>query len=672
VNVDLREFLSAYVAEVDEQLESANARLLEIEAALRQGEHHPRAVRDLFRALHTVKGLSAMVGVDPVVTISHRVESLLRIADRQGGELSAEAIDAVLQAVRAIEHRVREVARNDEASAVPPALLELLDGLEPAPVAQGGASETLLDLDPALLAKLAPFELASLRAARGGGRRALRAGFSPSPAKAERGLNINSVRERVAMVAEIVKVIPLAVPASEEAPGGLAFALLLVTAAGDEEIASALGIDPSEVHTLDRALPAEVEGSLPAPPVEVEAELAEDEVAPQRLRFVRVDVARLDDAMEHLSTLIVTRSRMARAVASLQAAGVPTRELTEVLRDNARQLRDLRASILRVRMVPLAEVLDRLPLVMRGLRRESGKQVRLVLEAGSAELDKGVAERLFPALVHLVRNAVDHAIESPEVRARLGKPAEGLLRIAVTSHESARLELTVSDDGGGVDRAAVARRAGREVASTDSSLLEALCRAGLSTREQATTTSGRGMGMDIVKRIVVDQLGGELSMNTEAGSGTVFTLRVPLTLTIVDAFTLDCRGQRFVVPVSSVEEILEVDAGAVRYGPMSGVGHLGLLERRGETVPLVDLGTALRMNAAAQASRQALLVRFRSEPMAFGLDRVIGQQEAVVRPLADPLVQVAGIAGATDLGDGKPTLVLDLHSLGAAVQERAA
>jgi two-component system chemotaxis sensor kinase CheA len=230
----------------------------------------------------------------------------------------------------------------------------------------------------------------------------------------------------------------------------------------------------------------------------------------------------------------------------------------------------------------------------------------------------------------------------------------------------------VSDDGAGVDRAAVARRAGRELPATDSSLLEALCRAGLSTREQATTTSGRGMGMDIVKRIVVDQLGGELSMKTEAGSGTVFTLRVPLTLTIVDAFTLDCRGQRFVVPVSSVEEILEVDPGAVRYGPMSGAQHLGLLERRGETVPLVDLGTALRMSAAAQTTRQALLVRFRTEPMAFGLERVIGQQEAVVRPLADPLVQVAGIAGATDLGDGKPTLVLDLHSLGAAVQERAA
>ena len=674
MNVDLKEFLSAYVAEVDEQLESAGALLLEIESALRRGEQHPRAVRDLFRSLHTVKGLSAMVGVDPVVTIAHRVESLLRVADRRGGALTLPAIDVLLQAVRAIEQRVREVSRGREAAAPAADLLQRLDALEPAAAASGAAPEAALELPAALLSKLAPFELAALRGARAAGKRAMRASFSPSPGRAERGLNINTVRERVAAVAELVKVVPLSVAASADAPGGLTFVLLLVTEAEEAAIAQAVGVDRSEVQVIDGTPLAPAPGA--PPPAELVVEEQSDElgaeVAPQRLRFVRVDVARLDDAMEHLSMLVVTRSRLARAVAALQAAGAHTRDLTEVLRDNARQLRDLRASILRVRMVPVAEVLDRLPLVLRGLRRESGKQVRLEVDAGSAELDKGVAERLFPALVHLVRNAVDHAIEAPEERVRQGKPPEGKIVIAVGAHSNARLELTVSDDGGGVDREAVARRTGGELASTDSSLLDALCRAGLSTRDQATTTSGRGMGMDIVKRIVVDQLGGELSMKTEAGSGTVFTLRVPLTLTIVDAFTLECRGQRFVVPVSTIEEILEVDPRAVRYGPTQGGEHLGLIERRGEAVPLVDLGSALRMTSAAQPARQALLVRYRSEPLAFALDRVIGQQEAVVRPLSDPLVQVPGIAGATDLGDGRPTLVLDLSGLGAALQERAA
>ena len=315
-----------------------------------------------------------------------------------------------------------------------------------------------------------------------------------------------------------------------------------------------------------------------------------------------------------------------------------------------------------------AEVLERIPLLLRGLRRESGKRVRFALDTGNAELDKGVAERLFPAVVHLVRNAVDHAIEAPEERLRAGKPEEGTLRISCFARSNTRLELTVTDDGRGIDRALVARRVGREL-TTDASLLDALCRAGMSTRTEVTTTSGRGMGMDIVKRVVVDQLGGELSMKTEEAVGTTFTLRVPLSISIVDAFTLECRDQRFVVPVSMVEEIFEIDRGKVQYGPSRGVDardRTGVIERRGEAVPLVDLGGVLRLPRGA-AARHAMVVRRRGEPIAFGLDRVVGQQEAVVRPLIDPLVQAPGVSGATDLGDGKPTLVLDLIELGAAL-----
>jgi two-component system, chemotaxis family, sensor kinase CheA len=178
------------------------------------------------------------------------------------------------------------------------------------------------------------------------------------------------------------------------------------------------------------------------------------------------------------------------------------------------------------------------------------------------------------------------------------------------------------------------------------------------------------MGMDIVKRIVVDQLGGELTMKTEMGKGTTFTLRVPLTISIVDAFTMECHDQRFVVPVSIVEEILEVDGAAVRYGPSRVVddgAHAGVLRRRGETIPLVDLASVLRLRTGGAHGRQAMLVRFGGEPIAFGMNRVIGQQEAVVRPLIDPLVQAPGIAGTTDLGDGKPTVVLDLVALGATL-----
>jgi two-component system chemotaxis sensor kinase CheA len=661
-HVDLKEFLSAYLAEVDEQLQVANAKLLEIEASARRGDASPRAVRDLFRAMHTVKGLSAMVGVDSIVAIAHRMEAILRLIDGAGGRVALPSVDTFLRAVRAIERCVGQVADGKPSAAAPSAILEALDRLDPA-LAPPRAASRALDLDPTIEAKLAPFERDLLINAGATGRRALRADFSPSPSKAEAGLSINTVRERVASLAEIVKVVPISVPMTGDAPGGLSFALLMLTSASDEEVAAAVGVAPETLRTLTVAEPATspVRALLASDP-----ESNEDSAHPQHRNIVRVDVGRLDDAMQHLSTLIVTRSRLARAIGELATAGVNTRNLNEIMRENARQLRDLRAAILRVRMIPVAEVLERIPLILRGLRRESGKEVRLALDTGDTELDKGVAERLFPAIVHLVRNAVDHAIERADERARAGKSEEGTLRITCVARSNARLELTVADDGRGVDREGVARRIGHDIPDSAAGLLDALCSPGFSTKDEATTTSGRGLGMDIVRRIVVDQLGGELTMTTAKGLGTAFTMRVPLTISIIDAFTMDCHQQRFAVPVATVEEIVEVDPRSVRYGPSRGERHgrVGMIERRGETVPLIDLASLLLIRRDDSPARQALVVRRGGAPLAFALDKVIGQQETVVRPLVDPLVHVPGIAGATDLGDGKPTLVLDLVALG--------
>jgi two-component system, chemotaxis family, sensor kinase CheA len=671
--VDLQEFLGAYLAEAEEQLSIANAALLQIEASLRLKESNPRAVRELFRALHTVKGLSAMVGVEPIVALAHRMESSLRAADRGGGRLSSEAVDTLLRGVRAIEQRLRALAEKKAVLAPPRALLDELDALDLSGSPAPRESVPTVDLDPSLATKLAPFQLEALSAPSTDGTRALRVDFVPSPARADKGLSINSVRERVGAIAEIVKVVPLSVPRSPDAPGGISFALLLRSSATDAAIASAVGVEPGQVIALGGASSVAVreEGAGSS-----SRELADDEAssALQRRSIVRVDVQRLDDAMEQLSSLIVTRSRLARVASAMTETGANTRDLMEIVRENTRQLRDLRAAILRVRMVPVSEVLDRVPLIVRGLRRESGKLVRLVIDAGSAELDKSVAERVFPAIVHIVRNAMDHAVESPDERERVGKPREATLDIRCTAHSNTRLELSISDDGLGVDRALVAKKAGREIGNTDTALLDALCEAGLSTRAEASTTSGRGMGMDIVKRIIVGQLGGELLMRTQPGRGTTFTLRVPLTIAIVDAFTLDCGGQTFVVPVSMVEEILEIDPAKVRGTPggqKKGAGRsTGLIERRGEVVPLVDLAEAFDLPPRGGLAKQAVLVRRNGEPMAFALDKVRGQQEAVVRPLIDPLVQVPGVSGATDLGDGRPTLVLDLISLSHALVSR--
>jgi len=410
--------------------------------------------------------------------------------------------------------------------------------------------------------------------------------------------------------------------------------------------------------------------AAPTPAPDAGESLAPEEGPPDTddHSYVRVEVSRLDDALERLSALIVTRFRLSRAVSTLAQQGVDTRELTGILGEAGRQLRDLRGSIMRARMVPVSKLLERLPLLVRSLSRSVGKSARVEIQAGRAELDKAVADRIFPALVHLVRNAVDHGLEPPAERRALGKPEEGAVVVRCAPRSDSQLELAISDDGRGIDAAKVAARAGTPAPSSEGQLLELLCRPGLSTAESASHVSGRGMGMDIVRRIAVDQLGGDLAVSTVPGRGTTFTVHLPLRLTIVDAFTIACGAEPFVVPVSMVEEIVEVDAGKVGRAPQlsSRPASAGVFERRGEPIPLLPLSRLFGISGAGEG-KKALIIRRGGAPFAFAVDRLLGQQEVVVRPLEDPLVRVPGVAGSTDLGDGRPTLVLDLVALSAAL-----
>jgi len=307
-------------------------------------------------------------------------------------------------------------------------------------------------------------------------------------------------------------------------------------------------------------------------------------------------------------------------------------------------------------------------LLVRSLAKPGVKEVRLELDTQDAELDKAVADRLLPALVHLVRNAIDHAIEPIVERQRVGKPPIGCVRITCRERGGNQLAIAITDDGRGIDRAAVARRAGRPL-EDDTALLDVLTTPGFSTREVATQTSGRGMGMNIVRRVTAE-LGGELAVTTELGAGTTFTLDVPLTVAIIDVFSFECAHQTFVVPVTTIEEIFELDSRGHSAGPAARRDGLAiaLYERRGRALPLVELGTMLRLgDDGATQARKAFVVRRNGEPIAFAVDRVLGRHEVVVRAVEDALVRVPGVTGATDLGDGQPTLLLDLVELGGAI-----
>jgi two-component system chemotaxis sensor kinase CheA len=668
-SLDRDEFTAGFLVEADEHVRSAISNLLALEATLPTDGPQHRQVRELFRSLHTLKGLSAMVGIDPIVDLAHEMESILRDADRSTGKLSAAAIELLLKGVRAIEQRVSAFARKKPIAAAPRKLLEALADLqqtgEAKPAPQGGT----LSLDPEVAAKLAPLEHEHLVSSIAAGRRALRIDFQPSPQRSADGFSITTVRERLGALGEIVKVIPRSIPKSADAPGGLAFALLVLSEASDADLALATCTDaakfaPIALHTQppSAALDTEYERYE-----EDRGELDAEQVGKS---FIRVEVARLDDALEKLSALVVTRFKLAHAVNELRERGVDVRAINGILAENNRQLRDLRRAITRSRMVSVNELLERVPLIVRGMNRTTGKQVKLIVDAGKSELDKAVAERIFPAVVHLVRNAVDHAIETPAERAQLGKPEAGTITVKCFEHSDTQLELSVSDDGRGIDAAAIGRRAGRSTPQDERGILDLITLPGLSTLDAATNNSGRGMGMDIVRRIAVELLGGDLSLQTTPGVGSTFMMRLPMSISILDSFSFMCGTQAFAVPVSIIDEIIDLAAANIVRTPApdsarAASGELRLLERRGEAIPLFGLASLLRLTAARDERGKAFIIRPHGQPFAFAIDRVLGQQEIVVRPVEDPLVKVTGIAGTTDLGDGQPTLVLDLVGLSA-------
>jgi two-component system chemotaxis sensor kinase CheA len=650
VSIDLSEFLSGFLAEAADHLRSINANLLLVDTAIATGTPNPRAVRELFRSLHTMKGLAGMVRVESIVDIAHSMERLLRDAEQNGGELPQEAFDPLLQGTQHIAQRVSALATGKATADAPRELLNTLDTLQVVGVT--AERPGLLPLQPQLLSKLNQAEIRELSQP-SGERRAFQLMFAPSTDRATRGVTISTVREHLAKLAEIVKVVPMAA-----APNGLSFVFLIVSSASPVELASVVECDPEQVTELSqpRVTPAR------SSPADTANELENE--PPPAVDVLRVDVRKVDAAMDGVGELLVAKFRLSRAVAALGAKGVDVRELVEAVHDTHRRIRDVRGLVLGLRMISLSELLDRLPILVRGLRATTGKSARVQLEVGRFEVDKAVGERLWPALVHLVRNAVDHGLETAAERESSGKPLQGTILVSCARTSSGRVELRIEDDGIGVDATRVAQRAGAAVPANPGELLDLMTRPGLSTRTAATATSGRGMGLDIVRRIVVDELGGELRLATTPGRGTVFFIEVPITVAVVDAFHCSCATSNFLIPVSNVEEFVDVDAGSVVRGPRAEAvtAQAGMFSRRGRTMPFIEL-SELTGGAVTQQSAKAIIVRRNEQFFAFGVDKLQGRHEVIVRPLNDPLVDVVGISGAADLGDGKPTLLLDLVAL---------
>jgi two-component system, chemotaxis family, sensor kinase CheA len=651
-------FMDDYFAEADEHIVAVRRNLLMLEPAV-GADLPPAILEDLFRSFHSLKGLSAMVELREAELLAHQMESCLR-ALRQGDvTLTGATFETLVDGANALEEVI--VARR-AARPLPlvDGFVQALEALVPANSAGGaGAQERRADTRPAATSHLTPTA------------KVWKVTFVPSPELVERGVKVDTIRTRLLQIGKVLAVAPTVL-----AGGGISFDFDVQTE--DEQQLAAWREDgltyaPLRVGTAapepstdggdgDTSLERSAAGRRPW-----------DVAAAGRASFVRVDLGRLDELMRLVGDLVVTRARLDDALQRVERL-VPSQEWRALQEHSAgieRHLRDLREGVMRVRLVPVGEIFRRMPFVVRDLARDNAKRVQLELAGQSTEIDKFLIERMMDPVLHLVRNAISHGIETPEERIAIGKSPEGTVRLsASTAGESVLIE--ISDDGAGIDVPAVAERArasGVAVAAGEAPdarlLLDIICASGFSTRDEADRASGRGVGMAVV-RSTVQELGGTLALESEAGRGTTFTITLPLTLAIADAIIAHVGDHTFAVPQSTVREVIDVEVAALR-----SIERNELMVHRGGTLPMVRLAQLFGIRSEARPRLHAIVVGAGSSAVGLLVDRIAGQQEVVVKTITDPLIRVDGVSGATELGDGRLILILDVAALSRTLRERS-
>jgi two-component system, chemotaxis family, sensor kinase CheA len=679
-----------FFSEAQELVESLSRNLLALDGALKAGFEDPALINEAFRAVHTLKGLAGLFGAKRISTLSHRLEDVLDSLRLGKIPLSAEVLDLLFRAVELYGVALGvERARSDDPM---PQIDDLIDEFSRVGTKNQASGSPLarFELDPAMLAVLTEYEEHRLRTCVAQGLLLYRVRVDFELSTIDKALE--DIKARAKVHGEVITYLPTGASSSIDT---IELDLLLASASSLARLKEDLGQGNATIEAIplkgggpsarvDTAPPRrEVIPRASVEPVPVAtrdgaslserppADVAEQGAALRAVaQTVRVDIRKLDALMNVVGELAIVKNALGRLAERIRAEGSRQlgSELHSIQRSFDRRLGEMQNGILEVRMVPLGQVFDRLARVVRQIGREMGKDIRLVITGAETEIDKLIVEELSDPLMHVVRNAIDHGIEVAEERVRVGKPLAGT--IALNAFQKGNhVVIEVEDDGHGIDEGAIISRAvslGKvhldEVQTlARSEVLNLIFLPGLSTRDEASDYSGRGVGMDVVKTNI-SKLGGVIDVHSEAEIGTKLTITLPVTLAIVSALLVRVAGRVFAMPLTSVAEAITLEEGQVRV-----VDGREVMTLRGVTLPICRLGRVFGLAplpGAVPAKRQYVVVAtLGARRLGFAVDDLQGQQDIVIKPLGKSLSQVRGFSGATELGDQRVALVLDPASL---------
>jgi len=692
--MDTNQYMEMFLEESREHLQSLNDCLLEL-------EHNPEdaaVLNEIFRSAHTIKGMSATMGFTEIAELTHEMENVLDLLRKEQLKADEDIVDTIFKCVDTLEQMIENVAGGENGKVDVSTLVNKLNA-----IANGEATPKPVTVAPADSAALVASvleqtttnknsislnttDLAVIKSAHISGLQAVHITVTLAESCLLKSARAYMVMNALDEIGEVVKSIPPADDLEQE-KFEHSFDIVFLTGMETKKIEDIL-LSISEIETVTTEIievdasaaagsanSASVAAPAAAKPVVKTVEKATDKKVAANAsnngahdkklksgQSVRVDIDKLDSLMNLVGELVINKTR-------LEQIGNTHRitELVETIEQMDRVTTDLQSVVMKVRMVPVGQVFNRFPRMVRDLAKELNKEINLTIEGEETELDRTVIDEIGDPLVHLIRNSLDHGVEHPEDRQAKGKPKVGEVGL-VARHEGNNVIIMVTDDGKGINPTVIKNKAAEKGLITqedadamdDAEAVRLVFLAGFSTADVVTDVSGRGVGMDVV-RSKIEALGGLIDVETKIDEGSIFKIKLPLTLAIIQALLVKVQEEIYAIPLGSIDSTINITPDDIKT-----VQNKEVILLRGQIIPIVRLDNVLNVPQTQEKSGEDLfvvVVHMGERKSGIIVDNLIGQQEIVIKTLGKLLSGLKVISGATVLGNGQVALILDVGTL---------
>jgi two-component system, chemotaxis family, sensor kinase CheA len=665
--MEMTQYLDIFIEESKEHLQAINQQVLLLEKT----PDELSIVNEIFRSAHTLKGMSATMGYEDLANLTHCMENVLDAIRNKKIAVTTQVLDVLFASLDHLEAMVIEISEGGSGKRDVSETVRDLEALEKGETLKPPSQKE--DQPVELSQSYDQYEKQIILQSKEQGFHAYELSVSLRKDCILKAARVYMVFEVIEQIGEIIKSLP-SVDMLEAEQFESEFRLSILTKETGEELKQRI----LKVSEVDEVAVSEINTDQLIDSVSIESERStekrtestdskkEDSVSSNSGnsasgKTIRVNIERLDQLMNLFEELVIDRGRLEEISKMLKSA-----ELNETVERMSRVSGDLQNIILTMRMVPVEQVFNRFPRMVRGLAKDLGKKVNLEIVGAETELDRTVIDEIGDPLVHLLRNSIDHGVEKPSVRSASGKEETGTIFLRAY-HSGNHVFIEIEDDGAGINRQKVLEKAlengiiTKEMSEnlTDKQCFELLFASGFSTAEVISDISGRGVGLDVVKN-KIESLGGSISVDSTAGFGTIFSIQLPLTLSIMSVMLVEVQKEKYAIPLSSI-----IETAIIKKEEILSAHNQKVIDFRGRVVPLVFMKEIFDVPTVVEASDYVpvVIVRKGDKMAALVVDSFIGQQEIVLKSLGQYLSSVFAISGATILGDGQVALILDCNAL---------